>query len=163
MEKRLIGYLVKEFEGLYNGDNWLDETFHKKLSGLSDEAAFTRPYPEVHSVAEVLSHLIEWRTEILRRLRTATANQLPDERDWIDNETLRDQGWLKLIERFDATQQEIIHFLSEHDDTFIEIPWTEKYSNRYLLAGLIEHDAYHLGQIGLIVAMLRENHPPKKP
>jgi len=156
MEKRILTYILKEFKELHEGENWLDETFEKKLKSLTDEQAFTKPYPRVHSVAEVISHLVEWRIEILRRLRTATPNQLPDERDWIDNETLRNQGWQQLLERLNSTRQEITDFLSEREDDFIQVPWTNKYTNRYLLTGLIEHDAYHLGQIGLIIAMLKK-------
>ena len=156
MEKRLLTYILKEFQELHEGENWLDETFEKKLKDLTEDQAFTKPFPRVHSVAEVVSHLVEWRKEILRRLRTATPNQLPDERDWIDNETLRNDGWQKLLEGLNSTRHEITDFLSEKEDDFIQLPWTEKYTNRYLLTGLVEHDAYHLGQIGLIIAMLRK-------
>ena len=68
MSQILIKDLIDQFIEIQNGTPWLDETFDKKLLKINDKNAFTRPLPDVHSVAEILSHLLVWRFEILSRL-----------------------------------------------------------------------------------------------
>ena len=59
--KNTIHNLTRQLSEAIDGEPWIDETFSKKLSSLSEEQAFTRPLPSVHSVAELVSHLLEWR------------------------------------------------------------------------------------------------------
>lgn len=65
MKTRIQSY-IEQFTQLYDGDPWLDETFNKKLDDLDEEQAFTKAPGNNHSVAEVVSHLIEWRKEYMR-------------------------------------------------------------------------------------------------
>ena len=63
-----INSYTQQFSQVFNGNPWLDESFSKKLDDLSEVEAFTQSPNHNHSVAEVVSHITEWRKEILRRL-----------------------------------------------------------------------------------------------
>ena len=69
MNNILIKDIIRQLEDAENGDLWLDENFEKKLAQVSGEQAFSRPLPELHSVAELLSHLIVWRRVNIRRMQ----------------------------------------------------------------------------------------------
>ncbi|HSJ68754.1 MAG TPA: hypothetical protein VK921_13805 [Anditalea sp.] len=58
MENKLVQNIIKQLKDILDQDIWLDENFHKKWESISDRQAFERPLPEMHSVAELISHLI---------------------------------------------------------------------------------------------------------
>ena len=150
----LIESYKRQFEQIWDGDPWLDETYAKKLATVTDKRAFTKGPDGSHSVAEVVGHIVVWRHELLRRLATNGPRKLGKEiaSDWPENETLREKGWQPLYAELAATQTQLVALLQENDDLFLQ----EKMSSRqlakeYFVAGLLHHDLYHLGQIGLFL------------
>ena len=155
MSQILIKDLIDQFIEIQSGTPWLDETFDKKLLKVDDINAFTRPLPDVHSIAEILSHLVVWRFEILSRLEGNERKLWADRAEnWLSNEELEKNGWNDLIRRFDQSQDKLIGFLQSKDDTFLEITYKDK-NFKYLVEGLLHHDLYHLGQIGLVNKLLK--------
>jgi uncharacterized damage-inducible protein DinB len=153
--KNTIHNLTRQLSEAIDGEPWIDETFSKKLSSLSEEQAFTRPLPSVHSVAELVSHLLEWRISVLSILEGGTRTITMDSpANWKDNDTLRREGWDILKENFYKSQQDIITFLGQQNDDYLEQVDKEQHSYLYYSEGLIHHDMYHLGQIGLVIKML---------
>jgi len=159
MSDILIKDIIQQLHDVTNGDLWIDETFEKKLSGLTEEEAFTRPLPELHSVAELLSHLAVWRRVNIRRLNGEKILMPIDHPDnWKSNETLRPMGWDGLKRDFYASQQEVIAMLQGREDSYLDTMSTHYGKDfRYLLQGLIHHDMYHLGQIGITLKFLKQD------
>jgi len=153
--KNIIHNLTRQLSEVIDGEPWVDETFSKKLSGLTEEQAFTRPLPSVHSVAELVSHLLEWRISVLSILKGGSRTITMDSSaNWKDNDSLRQEGWDILKEKFFKSQQDIIAFLDQQNDDYLEQVDKEQHSYLYYAEGLIHHDMYHLGQIGLVIKML---------
>ena len=158
MANLLIQDYLRQLNLVYEGDPWIDETFAKKLNGLSEEDAFRQPGPRVHSVAEVLSHLIEWRKELIERFETGRpAFPLFDsERNWYSNEFLKERGWSQLKEDFAMTQRQLVLLWKSWDDQFLRKSYRNEYPYHHIVEGIVHHDLYHLGQIGLIINMLSD-------
>jgi len=158
---KIIHNLTRQLSEAIDGAPWIIETFSKKISGLSEEQAFTRPLPSVHSVAELVSHLLEWRISVLSILQGGTRTITMDSpANWKDNDTLRQEGWDILKEKFYKSQQDIITFLDQQNDDYLEqLDKKEHHSYLYYSEGLIHHDMYHLGQIGLVIKMLSNSLP----
>jgi uncharacterized damage-inducible protein DinB len=156
MANLLIQDYLRQLNLIYEGAPWIDESFAKKLDSVSEEDAFRRPLPEVHSVAEVLSHLIEWRRELIKRFQTGRPAfpLYESEKNWYSNAVLKERGWSQLREDFAATQQELIQLWESWDDDFLQQSYQDEYPYHYLVEGIVHHDLYHLGQIGLIIKML---------
>ena len=74
--------------------------------------------------------------------------------NWKDNDTLQKEGWTTLKEKLYTSQQDIIAFLEQQDDDYLQKLDKEGHSYLYYTEGLIHHDMYHLGQIGLVIKML---------
>ncbi|MEM9672820.1 MAG: DinB family protein [Bacteroidota bacterium] len=160
MNRNRINALIDQFEALYQGEPWLDETFVKKLENLDESRAFTRPMPNVHSVGEIISHLVAWRNDIVHRLQGNPRQLFMESPDnWTTNQELQSEGWKALKERFATNQQALIALLRERDDSFLNQVDEHSSTNEtfeYLLEGLVHHDCYHLGQIGLIITILAQ-------
>jgi uncharacterized damage-inducible protein DinB len=151
-----IHNLTRQLSEFNDGEPWIDETFSKKLTGLTEEQAFTRPSPAIHSVAEIVSHLLEWRISVLSILKGGARTVTMDSpSNWKTNDMLRQEGWNVLKEKFYKSQQDIISFLDQQqDDYLLKVDGKENHSYLYYTEGLIHHDMYHLGQIGLVIKML---------
>ena len=155
MNNTTIHNLTRQFSDTLDGEPWIDETYSKKITTLTEEQAYTRPRPDVHSVAELVSHVLVWRYSVLSILKGSTRTITMDSPDnWKDNDTLRKEGWTELKEELYKSQQDIIAFLEQQDDDYLQKLDKEGHSYLYYAEGLIHHDMYHLGQIGLVIKML---------
>jgi len=153
-----IDNIIKQLNDLHDGDLWLDETFVKKFEQINETDAFTRPLRDMHSPAELISHLIVWRRAVIGRLKGAVVRlELDDPSNWKTNEELRPVGWEALKEDLYLSKQEIIDILSSKDDTYLDTVSSDyKKDFRYFLQGLIHHDLYHMGQLGISVKYLKK-------
>lgn len=155
-----IAYYRSLLESLFNGQPWLDETFLKKTHTLSSTQAFQRPYPSVHSVAEILSHMIAWRQVLIERLEGNYAYQIhmQSSQDWPSVQQLQVLGWDALLQQLADNQARLIELLTQQSDEVLAIPYNEQgHTFDYLINGIIQHDLYHLGQIGLVISMLKQH------
>lgn len=77
--------------------------------------------------------------------------------DWtkININTVSD--WIELLNKLISTQNKIIELLEEQMiNNSLEYKVSGKdYSFEYLLNGIIQHDIYHSGQIGLLHSQLK--------
>ena len=157
MSTLLITDYCQQLTDVMNADLWLDENFEKKLSQIQEDQVFKRPIPELHSVAELLSHLYEWRKDLIGRLKgfPRSIQEDDDQRNWKTNTMLKAEGWENLYTNFHKSQHEIVSFLKTKDDSYLDEKYPHSdYSYKYLVQGLIHHDCYHLGQLGLTIKML---------
>lgn len=149
--------LIKQLHDLLHGPLWLDEHFDKKLNSISAEEAFINPIPGLHSVAELLSHLNVWLRACMDRM-TGIENELQDNSpdDWKTNEQLKADGWEVLKEEFFDLHDELIRLIEVSDGSFFEQPYHgSEFTHQDVLYGLIHHNAYHLGQMGLTIKFLK--------
>jgi len=154
MTSRIQSYLI-QFQQVFNGNPWLDESFAKKLDNLSETQAFVQSPGNNHSVAEVVSHLVEWRTEIIRRLaHNSSDRRLTEEspQNWKPLTELQQTGWQQLYAGFKQSQVQLLDLFENKVDFFLEEQLgNTAFNKEYFVAGLLHHDLYHLGQIGLIL------------
>ena len=155
MNNKLIKNIVKQLQDIQEQENWLDENFEKKIGQISDEQAFQRPLPELHSVAELISHLCVWRMESIKKL-TGLESHLTVEspENWRTNEELKTIGWQKVKSDFYQSQHKLIQLIENKSDEYLENEYADGSKFQYLIEGLIHHDLYHLGQMGITIKFL---------
>ena len=157
MSKILINNIIRQLNEIQDGSLWFDQCFKDKIDGLPDEEAFKRPIPEVHSVAEHISHIIEWRKECLLRFKGQRTDLMNSPDDWKDNDELFKIGWHNLKGTFYQSTFTLIDVLQNHDDDYLETKFVDtNYNFHYLIEGIIQHDLYHLGQIGITIKLVKQ-------
>lgn len=158
MSQILIKDIIRQLTEIQNGSLWFDQCYNEKLAMVSESEAFSRPVSHVHSVAEHVSHVIAWREECLLRFKGERTELMNSVADWVDNDTLKVKGWEYLKKQFAESTEQLIQALKNQDDSYLEIKFQqEEYNNHYLIEGIIQHDIYHLGQIGVTIKLLRES------
>lgn len=157
MSTILIRNFIRQLNEIQDGSLWFDQSFKDKLDSVSADDAFKRPIPSVHSVAEHVSHMLEWRKECILRYQGGKTELMESPDDWKDNVTLQKIGWTNLKEALYASTPELIALIVNRDDKYLETRFRDTdYNFKYLMEGIIHHDLYHLGQIGITIKLLRQ-------
>lgn len=157
MSRVLIKNIIRQLREIETGSLWFDQCLKDKIDTLSDTEAFTRPIPSVHSVAEHISHILEWRKECLLRFQGQRTELMHSPDDWKDNVELKKVGWANLKNYLYESTVTLINVLQDKDDTYLETVFLDtNYNFHYLIEGIIQHDLYHLGQIGITIKLLHQ-------
>jgi len=159
----LMNHIIKQLKEIQEGKIWIGENFNKKLKNLTSEIAFTRPISTLHSVAEIVSHLTVWRQETILKINTGEGSITDDlEANWYEVQQLKKIGWNQLITDFNKSSTELIQLLKTKDDSFLEqiyfdTDYKKNYPYSFVIEGMLHHDIYHLGQIGILLKLIQED------
>lgn len=157
MAQVLINNIIRQLNEIQEGSLWFDQSIKDKIDNLSETEALTRPIPSIHSVAEHVSHMLEWRKECMLRLNGQQTDLMNSPDDWKDNTVLRAFGWNKLKEALYNSRTELIDQVASQEDDYLENKFlNNEYNFHYLIEGIIQHDLYHLGQIGITIKLLNQ-------
>ena len=146
----LISSLIDQLKEIQSGNIWLGVNFEKKLKLLNEEGFFYKA-DELHSVAEIISHLTAWRRDVIIKIITGKGNITDgDPSNWISNEALKKIGQKNIMSEYNSTLLTIIDLLKEKSDGFLndhynDIDFKGNYPYSFVLYGLLHHDIYHLG------------------
>lgn len=155
MPQILINDLIRQLNEIHDGSKWFDQSFNDKIGTLTAAQAFAKPHPLLHSVAEHVSHMLEWRKECIQRFQDKKYDLMHAPEDWKDNEVLQQDGWPALLEAFEQSRYNMIALIDGRDDAYLENPFQDTaYNYHYLIEGIIQHDIYHMGQIGVTLKMI---------
>jgi uncharacterized damage-inducible protein DinB len=142
--------LQKLFTDLYDADPWLDVTLVGTLSRLNAQQAAYKPSPDWNSIWEITNHLIAWRENVLGRVNGQTL-QSPSHNYFIPVDDTSDTHWRQSLQKLEKSQQAWLDFLGKMNADDLEKsypPNDHSYADH--IHGILQHDAYHLGQIVML-------------
>jgi uncharacterized damage-inducible protein DinB len=134
----------------------------ENLAGINAEQAAARPIPEARSVWEIVLHLSAWVNEVTRRMEGG-APDLPPEGDWPAVGRVSDEAWARATAALAEAHEGLAHAVERGT----EARWAARVggernpplgtgvTHAAMIAGLLQHDAYHGGQLGLLRKALR--------
>ena len=149
--------ITNELQKAFNGDAWHGNHIMQILNNVKPENAFEHFIPNAHSIAKIAMHLTSWTEEVTSRLFGNLASE-PALGDWPIPHEKTPQAWEKIIFNFKVANEELIRqceAIAENkweDDTHDERDPAlgTGVTNIQLINGLIQHHAYHAGQIALL-------------
>lgn len=157
-----IKQLTGQLEDIQDNQLWMGKNYSEKIALLHIEEYFVRPYPTLHCVAEIVAHLTAWRKDALLKItdgRGLLKDNMPE--NWPIIEDLKKIGWPKIWEDYRSSTKTLLLELEGKKDSFLdEVYFDQDFKNEYpysfLLEGILHHDIYHLGQIGIIIKLILE-------
>ena len=147
--------IADQLERAYRGDAWHGPSVRAALEGVDAAMAAARPDATAHSIHEIVLHMTAWTREVTRRLRVGVAED-PEMGDW--PEVASAGGWDATIAALDAANDELLAAIrglnpAQLDDRIGDARDRALGSgvSRYvMLHGLVQHHAYHAGQIAML-------------
>ncbi len=161
--KTLIRNITDQFQSIHFGHNWFGQSYRVKLQDLAKEHRFERPLPHIHAVAELVSHGTAWRRDGIHKIKTGKGELTEaSEDDWKDLGKLKEKGWDSIISEYHSSVEGLLEILKLKDDDFLESHYHDPefagdFPFSFAIYGILQHDIYHLGQMGLVIKMLKEN------
>jgi uncharacterized damage-inducible protein DinB len=154
MTKRIY---EEELAQAFDGDPWHGGTTWPLLEELSAEEAGGHPLRETHSVWEIVLHMTAWIREVTRRLDGGEP-ALPEEGDWPSVGTVSEQRWREARGRLLRAHDGLLKQLRTMEANQLDAPVGQSrqpelgtgFTHAGMLGGLIQHNAYHSGQIALL-------------
>ena len=154
---RLIGQLKRA----HDGDPWHGSPVKAILNGVTHEQAAQRPPNGAHSIWEIVLHMTGWRTEVARRATGEPAGE-PEGGDWPAAGAATAARWQAALGALDEAHQNLANVVRGLSDERMLQPTNDPRNRELgtgvsyyeLLHGIVQHDAYHAGQIAIIKKIL---------
>ena len=142
--------IADQLRRIHDGDSWHGPSVRALLDQVSHSIAFQHPIPSAHSIAELVQHMTYWHRVVLRRLHGEEVNDHED--DWREPVRKAAPGWRDLQADLEQSHHELVAQvvrLSE-EQLYSAVPG-QTIPIYDMLHGVVQHDAYHAGQIAILM------------
>lgn len=143
--------IAQSIERSVSGPMWHGPALADLLEDVSHSDAAAYPIRGAHSIWEIVLHITAW-TEIAReRLAGSVKADPTPEEDWPPVKDKTPEAWREARERLKDAHRELAEEVAGLDDAVLisRLPGKD-HTALVMYHGIIEHDAYHGGQIALL-------------
>jgi uncharacterized damage-inducible protein DinB len=156
-------FLVDQLERTHDGDPWHGPSRASLLGDVTAAEAKRRPGPTAHSIWELVLHMTAWTREVARRLEGHKAAE-PEMGDWPAPPAVPDErAWRAAVTALDEAHAALRETVRILDPSRLAMrvgdernpPLGTGVTFAQTINGLVQHDAYHSGQIALVKKLLR--------
>lgn len=138
-------------ERAFRGGAWHGPAVAEALAGLDAATAAARPLAGAHSIWEIVHHLAVWNEVPRRRLDGERLQNLPPERDFPPVTDLSAGAWQASLAALQDAHAALHARVLELADGQLDDPVVGSDPTvRGMLLGVLQHNAYHAGQIVLL-------------
>jgi len=147
--------LIKLFTDLFDGSPWIDVNIVNTLDEITAKEAATKPFPDFNSIWEIVNHVISWRDTVLKRVHGENIES-PEDNYFSFIRDRSENSWQKTKERFRESQVKWLKDIKKFKSKELHAKHDfSTFSNYELMLGVVQHDAYHLGQIRLMKKLVQ--------
>jgi uncharacterized damage-inducible protein DinB len=152
-----IDDFIDQVRRILDGDPWFGDPILRVLEGITHDQAARRVLPQGHTIWELVLHLTSWTREVNRRLVQGDWRE-PADGDWPVAPDPTAGNWRSAVARLEEAHRVLLTTLESFPASRLdEQLGTERDQGLgtgqtfgQMLHGLLQHDAYHLGQIGIL-------------
>ena len=140
-----------QLEIAYRGPAWHGPSLLENLDGVSASTAAAYPIATAHSIWETVNHIAAWIKAANRMIERNQYISLQGEEDWPPVDDTSETAWNRTIADLDRAHQDLSTVIEKLPENQLGkmIPGRD-YTFYVVLHGLVQHNVYHTGQIGLL-------------
>ena len=146
--------IAKLLDDIYQGSPWIDVNLTGTLENITVEQAAKKISPQWNTIWEIVNHLISWRLNVLERIqKKVMASPADNYFAPVKHET--EEAWQNTLKKLEDSQQQWMLVLKKFKGKDLEKNYPTNGMSYYEhIQGIIQHDAYHLGQIVLLAKLV---------
>ena len=142
------GRIADQLRRLYDGPSWLGPTATEIIQDIDEAAARRRTLAHAHTIWELVLHIAAWLRIARDRLTATELRDVGEAENWPPMEGSWEEAKSSLETEVHALGQAILNFPEKRLEE--QAPAPEAQTFYQLLHGVIQHSAYHAGQIALL-------------
>lgn len=144
--KAEVGLLADQLERSFHGGAWHGPATREVLIGIDATTAGRHRDGSPHTIVEIVRHITFWLNAAYQRI--VGEREVAEEADWPEEKALTDYAWGRAIEELEQAYVKLHTALQDLTDDRLNdtVPGTDP-TVRGLLLGILQHNAYHTGQI----------------
>ena len=147
--------LADQLQRSIYGDAWHGPAVNELIEDLDWQDAFAKPIPNAHSIFELVHHIAVWAEVGKEACCGKVYRQLSPAKDWLLEYQPSQAAWLSAKTRCGDAQSDLQKELREAPESVLYAQLKGKdYSLYELMLGILQHNAYHAGQIALLKSAL---------
>lgn len=137
------------------GPMWHGPSLSELLRDVSSEQAIARPPGSVHTIWELVLHVITWVDVPRQRLLGNPRTDVTTDEDWPRMPSPSATAWRQLQRRLDDEHRRLADAVGQLSDADLDAQVAgHQYTTREMLHGVVEHGTYHGGQIAVLRKMI---------
>jgi uncharacterized damage-inducible protein DinB len=140
--------IAEQLRRMYEGPAWHGPALKEVLAEADEERVSARPLASVHTIWELVLHTAAWMRIARERLSATSTRDHTAEENWPP----MGSSWTDALRLLDREERELEQaILSFPADRLNEpAPATEPQTFYTLLHGVVQHIAYHAGQMAIL-------------
>ena len=143
--------IIDDLERGYDGDAWHGPSLRNVLAGVTAETASARPIWNGHTIWEIVGYLTAWDEVVSSRIAERRSIEVPDRGDFPTVTNTGTAAWNDALSELRRQHTRLIETVSRLDEAKLQETVAGKgYSVEHMLRGVVQHMAYHAGQIALM-------------
>ena len=145
-----------QIEKSITGPAWYGLSLVEAVSDINAKEALFRLDESSHSIWQQVWHLNNWIGVFHNRPNGKEMAWLPEKEDWPSTKILNEQEWKKTRDTVIASHKRFVEQVRKLSDSELnqQVPGKD-YSFAFMLQGIAQHAAYHVGQIVLVKKHVR--------
>jgi uncharacterized damage-inducible protein DinB len=143
--------IAQMIERAVTGPVWHGPALTDLIGDVSAEHATQHPIAGAHSIWELVVHVASWADIVRRRLASRDPIEATDAEDWPAIPDRSADAWRAAVERLKESHRELAGDVATLADAELDARAPGRdHSTLVMLHGIVEHAAYHGGQIALL-------------
>jgi uncharacterized damage-inducible protein DinB len=145
-----IKRIARLLDDIYGGTPWIDVNLMDTLQNISVEQAAKKVAPQWNTIWEIVNHLISWRLNVLQRIKGKVLAS-PRDNYFVPVTDISAEAWQNTLKKLEDSQEQWRSVLKVFKKKDLEKNYPANSMSYYdHIQGIVQHDAYHLGQIVLL-------------
>jgi uncharacterized damage-inducible protein DinB len=148
--------MADRLERSITGPMWHGPSLGEICKGMTVAEACTHPIASAHSIAELIRHIAAWADFVGQRLRGEEAPRMADDVNWSRGDPSDEQGMREQWARLEGAYRTLaagVRTLTEAELSAVVKGSSHTVAD--MVQGVVEHGAYHGGQIALLLRAQR--------
>ena len=139
--------IADQLHRAFHGKAWHGPAVKEALEGVSAGTALAKPFPDAHSIWELVHHLTAWIAEVDATVRGKPYESLQGDRDWPPVTEISSAAWEQSLVHLDKAQTSLEQAVRGFPPEQLGEGDRSSYT---LLHAIAQHNIYHAGQIVLL-------------